>query len=341
VFFLSLEDDLMRLFGSERIAKIMDKTGAEEGEVLTHPLITRSIETAQKRVELQNFQARKRLLEYDDVMNQQREVVYSLRLFGLEGGEELKAEVIRMIEAALDGFVEEHTSEGPDKWDRSLVAAALLRHFLISAPDIEDPEKVPDAEALRSLLHAAGRKAFDAKLATWDELGKRYNIEQLTEKVLSHLVLRILDEKWKDHLWELDHLRSGIYYRSLGQKDPLIEYKKEAFEMFVDLLRDIRATFAEQFFKHQLQVGPPPPQRRPAGVPSRAAAEAKPESEADLMVPGAARQRPMPQQMIASHGDAPGGRTATQQKSVQKVGRNEPCPCGSGKKYKKCHGSKA
>ncbi len=341
VFFLSLEDDLMRLFGSERIAKIMDKTGAEEGEVLTHPLITRSIETAQKRVELQNFQARKRLLEYDDVMNQQREVVYSQRLFGLEGGEELKAESIRMIEAALDGFAEEHTSESPDKWDRGLIAADLLRHFLISAPDIEDPEKVPDADALAALMHEAGHKAFEAKLATWEELGKRYNHDQLAEKVLSFLSLRVLDEKWKDHLWELDHLRSGIYYRSLGQKDPLIEYKKEAFEMFMDLLHDIRATFAEQFFKHQLQVGAPPPQRRPGGVPTRPEAESEPKSEADLMVPGAARRRGVPQGVTTSHGESASGGTATQQKSVPKVGRNQPCPCGSGKKYKKCHGARA
>jgi len=340
VFFLSLEDDLMRLFGSERIAKIMDRTGAEEGEVLTHPLITRSIETAQKRVELQNFQARKRLLEYDDVMNQQREVVYSLRLFGLEGGEELKAEAIRMIEAALDRFSTETAADDPGKWDRSMIAASLIRHFLISVPEIEDKEKVPDVDALSLLLHKAGRKAFEAKLATWDELGRRYGMEQLAEKVLSHLVLRVLDEKWKDHLWELDHLRSGIYYRSLGQKDPLIEYKKEAFDMFVDLLHDIRATFAETFFKHHLQVGAPPPQRRPVGVPTRAEGEPKPQSEADLMVPGAGRRPAMPAGMTTSRGEAPATQTATQQRSVPKVGRNDPCPCGSGKKYKKCHGAR-
>jgi preprotein translocase subunit SecA len=341
VFFLSLEDDLMRLFGSERIAKIMDRTGAEEGEVLTHPLITRSIETAQKRVELQNFQARKRLLEYDDVMNQQREVVYSLRLFGLEGGEELKAEAIRMIEAAFVGFVGEHAGEPPDRWDRKLITANLLRHFLISAPDIEDGEKIPDAEALTRLLNEAGCKAFEAKLATWEELGKRYGIENLAEKVLAHLVLRVLDDKWKDHLWELDHLRSGIYYRSLGQKDPLIEYKKEAFDMFVDLLDDIRATFSETFFKHQLQVGAPPPTRRAAGVPARPAGAAEPKSEADLMVPGAAKTRPIPSPTTASRGDGALAQVATRQSGVPKVGRNDPCPCGSGKKYKKCHGARA
>ncbi|UCD25957.1 MAG: preprotein translocase subunit SecA [Gemmatimonadota bacterium] len=338
VFFLSLEDDLMRLFGSERIAKIMDKSGAEEGEVITHPLVTRAIENAQKRVELQNFQARKRLLEYDDVMNQQREVVYSLRLFGLEGGEEMKAEAIRMIEAALDRFTEEATEgNNPEQWDRDLIATDLLRRFLISAPDITDPEKVPDLDTLSEMLKEAGRKSFEAKLATWDELGSRYNIERLADKVLSHLTLRVLDEKWKDHLFELDHLRSGIYYRSLGQKDPLVEYKKEAFEMFVDLLHDIRFTFSEQLFKHQVQVGPPPQERAVGAAQAEKAEPPAPRSEADLMVPGAMRGRQIQQGITASHGDnvISGPAKGT---GVPKVGRNEPCPCGSGKKYKKCHG---
>ena len=340
-FFLSLEDNLMRLFGSERIAKIMDKSGAEEGEVLTHPLVTRAIESAQKRVELQNFQARKRLLEYDDVMNQQREVLYSLRLFALEGGEELKAEAIRMIEAALDRFIAETAADNPDQWDRKVISTALLRSFLISAPDIENPDVVKDAESLATLLHDAGQKAFEAKLATWDELGSRHSVDQLAEKVLAHLSLRVLDEKWKDHLFELDHLRSGIYYRSLGQKDPLVEYKREAFDMFVDLLQDIRSTFTETFFKHQLQVGAPPPGRGGAPPPRRMVQPTKPASETDLMVPGAMKPR-IPQQMMqATHGENPAEKApAAQQRSMPKVGRNDPCPCGSGKKFKKCHGAK-
>jgi len=302
--------------------------------------VTRAIENAQKRVELQNFQARKRLLEYDDVMNQQREVIYSLRLFGLEGGEEMKAEAIRMIEAALDRFVEENASDNPDKWDRELMTQDLLRRFLISAPDINDPEKVADAEALSTTLREVGRKAFAAKIATWDELGARYNIERLADKVLSHLTLRILDEKWKDHLFELDHLRSGIYYRSLGQKDPLIEYKKEAFEMFVDLLHDIRYTFSEQLFKHQVQVGPPPQDRAMGAATAQQPQRSAPQSEADLMVPGAARARQLPQSMTASHGDNVISGPTKGKGGVPKVGRNDPCPCGSGRKYKKCHGVK-
>ncbi len=338
-FFLSLEDDLMRLFGSERIAKIMDRSGAEEGEVITHPLVTRAIGNAQKRVELQNFDARKRLLEYDDVMNQQREVIYSLRLFALEGGEELKAEAIRTIDGALTRFAEEEL-DGSEDWDRELVSTALLQRFLLSAPDIQDADKVPDLGSLASLLHAAGRTAFETKLVTWDELGSRHGIEQLGEKVLSHLFLRVLDEKWKDHLFELDHLRSGIYYRSLGQKDPLVEYKREAFDMFVDLMHDIRSTFTETFFKHQLQVNAGPPAQRPAGP--RVEQRSEPVSETDLMVPGAARTRSRTDGIVTSHGERPSaGGAAVGQQTMPKVGRNDPCPCGSGRKYKKCHGAKA
>src|SRR5262249_9445046 len=139
-FFLSLEDDLMRLFGSDRIARLMDRMGAQEGEMLTHPLITRSIEQAQKRVELQNFQSRKRLLEYDDVMNQQREVIYSLRSFALEGGEELKGEAIKMVEQALSRRIEQAlgTVEDPLEWDVELLRQELLMHYLISLPSLEE-----------------------------------------------------------------------------------------------------------------------------------------------------------------------------------------------------------
>src|SRR6266850_22099 len=173
VFFLSLEDDLMRLFGSDRIAKWMGDDESGESEVITHPLVTRAIGNAQKRVELQNFQQRKRLLEYDDVMNQQREVVYGLRLFALEGGEELKAEAVKMIEAAVARFVEENAADSPDKWDRKAIETDLLLKYLISAPDVNDPKKVADVDSLTSLLREAGRAAFQARLKSWDEQGQR------------------------------------------------------------------------------------------------------------------------------------------------------------------------
>src|SRR5262249_7184845 len=260
-FFLSLEDDLMRLFGSERIAALMDRMGAQEGEVLTHPLITRSIEGAQKRVELQHFQSRKRLLDYDDVMNQQREVIYSLRTFALEGGEELKGEALKMIEKAITFRVEtnlEEFQEG-EQWDFALLRQDLLMHYLPQDPEVEKHDLRPtDQTGAINASVEASRKAFHAKLASLDtvrdELGTPYG-----DRLLSLVMLNVLDEKWKDHLYDLDQLRNSIHYRSWGQQDPLIEYKQEAYKMFVDLMNDIYNTFSERFLKVQLILEPPPP----------------------------------------------------------------------------------
>src|SRR5687767_8789681 len=187
-FFLSLEDDLMRLFGSDRIAKLMDKMGAEEGEMLTHSLITRSIEQAQQRVELQNFQSRKRLLEYDDVMNQQREVIYSLRSFALEGGEELKAEALGMVERAIGKRVETSLSsyEDAEEWDYGLVHQDLLMHYLLVIPELENPDVRPTSlEAMRSLAVERGQQSFATKLVT---------LAEHANQVLSLVMLNVLDE---------------------------------------------------------------------------------------------------------------------------------------------------
>jgi preprotein translocase subunit SecA len=339
-FFLSLEDNLMRLFASDRIARWMEKTGAEEGEVITHPLVTRAIGNAQKRVELQNFQARKRLLDYDDVMNQQREVIYSLRLFALEGGEELKAEVQRMIDGALGHFAEEFAAAAPDEWDRKFITADLLMRFLVSAPDVEDSQKVPDLDALKETIKRAGREAFKAKLASWDEIETRYGAADLTERLLSNFMLQVLDEKWKDHLYDLDQLRNAIQYRAWGQKDPLIEYKREAFDLFEDLVHDINQVFTERFFR--LQVQGPPVGRTATGPATAPKPPAGPKvtesSDIDLLLPGVAKAKSQLNRAVTSAPEG-SGPPQPQQRSVPKVGRNDPCPCGSGKKYKKCHGS--
>src|SRR5215211_4943284 len=220
-FFLSLEDDLMRLFGSDRIAKLMDRMGAEEGEMLTHPLITRSIEQAQKRVELQNFQSRKRLLEYDDVMNQQREVIYSLRSFALDGGEELKGEALKMIEKAISRRLETSLAEyePEEAWDFNLLRQDLLMHYLLTVPSFEEGADRPTSvtEAQEHAVEAA-KKAFNDKLTGLAEFGDR---------LLSLVMLNVLDEKWKDHLYDLDQLRNAIHYRSWGQKDPLISTSRK------------------------------------------------------------------------------------------------------------------
>ncbi|MEO8579376.1 MAG: preprotein translocase subunit SecA [Gemmatimonadales bacterium] len=375
-FFLSLEDDLMRLFGSDRIAKLMDRMGAQEGEMLTHSLITRSIEQAQKRVELQNFQSRKRLLEYDDVMNQQREVIYSLRSFALEGGEELKAEAEKMIEKGVAKRVENMlaTFDSQEDWDFALVRQDLLMHYMLAVPGFEDgvlPTSEADAEQ-RAV--EAGRKAFADKLSSLGEY---------SGQLLSLVMLHVLDEKWKDHLYDLDQLRNAIGYRSWGQKDPLIEYKHEAYNMFVDLMGDIHNTFTERFLRAQItfeeRLPPPPPmylsgpelggdgveraqapvrrkQYNALGVLEEVGIESGEGTDATLdIAPAEAPQkgtavRPEPTVHVAgkssSLSKAMAGGTVlgtagapAAQGDWTNVGRNDPCPCGSGKKFKKCHGA--
>jgi preprotein translocase subunit SecA len=366
-FFLSLEDDLMRLFGSDRIARLMDRMGAQEGEVLTHPLITRSIEQAQKRVELQNFQSRKKLLEYDDVMNQQREVIYSLRAFALEGGEELKGEAIKMVEKAVARRVETVLSEfdTAEEWDYDLLKQELLMHYLLQVPGFEQESTRPtelDAAQMRAV--EAGRTAFGAKIEALDMV--RDQEGGYADRLLRYVMLNVLDEKWKDHLYDLDQLRNAIHYRSWGQKDPLLEYKQEAYTMFVDLMNDVAETFTDRFLKVQLVVeeGPPndgrgellpPPPPAPTrrynalGVleaipapgsngteevvdvgPAETPAEKPVAAKRDPVIVGAGRARSMSDiASAASAGPA----------DFTNVGRNDPCPCGSGKKFKKCHGA--
>jgi preprotein translocase subunit SecA len=379
-FFLSLEDDLMRLFGSDRIAKLMDRMGAEEGEMLTHSLITRSIEQAQKRVELQNFQSRKRLLEYDDVMNQQREVIYSLRSFALEGGEELKAEAEKMIEKGVVKRVENMLAafDSQEEWDFALVRQDLLMHYMLVVPGFEDGVLPGSEDEARTRAVDAGRKAFEEKLKSLGEF---------SGQLLAIVMLHVLDEKWKDHLYDLDQLRNAIGYRSWGQKDPLIEYKHEAYTMFVDLMDDIHNTFTERFLRAQItfeeRQSPPPPmflsgpdldgngeeraprQRKkqfnalgvmeevdtdadgdggtdatldiaPAEAPKKGAA-VRPEPTLHLGNKSSPLSKALAGGPNAGVRGVPGAPGSSADWS--NVGRNDPCPCGSGKKFKKCHGA--
>ncbi|MGQ0713288.1 MAG: preprotein translocase subunit SecA [Gemmatimonadaceae bacterium] len=373
-FFLSLEDDLMRIFGSERIARLMDRLGAQEGEVLMHPLITRSISQAQKRVELQNFQSRKRLLDYDDVMNQQREVIYSLRSFALEGGEELKGEALKMVEKAVARRVETTLGEfeEPAEWDIGLLRQELLMHYLVAVPEFEAKEPPStDVAEMQELALTAARVAFDAKIRS---------LGDFSGQLLSLVTLNVIDQKWKDHLYDLDQLRAAIGYRGWGQKDPLVEYKQEAYTMFVDLMHDIHNTFADHFLKVQLVFDQPGAgggdpsrrgeQRRPQkrynalgiveevpevtaegnGAGEEAAQQAldigpapQPSTEPvaarkDPTVVGAGKLRSLePKAAAIGRAGAPGG--AADKDAWANVGRNDPCPCGSGKKFKKCHGA--
>ena len=354
-FYLSLEDDLMRLFGSERIANVMDKWGAEEGEVITHGLVTKSIERAQKRVETNNFEARKRLLDYDDVMNQQREVIYDLRLFALEGGEDLKGEMWEMIEHAARDTIEEYapSHETPESWDLAGLRRRLLLDFFITVselPEENDAEHEHDHADIEDWVVGGLKASFHNKLET---LGEH------AEQVTSYIMLSVIDDKWKDHLYDLDHLKASIGFRGWGQKDPLVEYKKEAYEMFVDLMTDLRKTLGSYFFR--AQFGPPQPRRRapqrlsysgptdsPAhGVGDRAVqagrqAAAAPASGVDELGMSARASAgpgvpsgPDPRALATNRGEARDKQPVT---VTKEPGRNDPCPCGSGKKYKKCHG---
>jgi preprotein translocase subunit SecA len=374
-FFLSLEDDLMRLFGTDRVARVMDKLGAEEGEVITHPWMTKSIERAQRRVELQNFEARKRLLEYDDVMNQQREVIYDLRLFALEGGEDLKGETWEMLERSLRAEFERiiEPDSHADDWDlKALRERLLLDYFLVASFLNQDEVSAADypwddTAALEQAVVDYAHEAYHQKL---DSFGESW------ERVLSFVVLSVIDEKWKDHLYDLDHLRTSIHYRSYGQKDPLVEYKKEAYEAFVDLMADIRRSIASLLFRAQLETRPQlraprvtsmsgpsdvigggagsaagqPVQRRPepamAATGVSAAAAATGIASAATATDAGPRQGPgggplggteAPE--IVGLGSSRAPSPAALGADFENVGRNEPCPCGSGKKFKKCHGA--
>ena len=362
-FFLSLEDDLMRLFMSDRVAGIMEKLGLEEGEVITHSMVTKSIGRAQARVEMQNFEARKRLLDYDDVMNQQREVIYDLRLFALEGGEDLKGEVREMTETAVRDNIADFTPSElrPEEWDLSGLRQRLaLDNFLI-VPELPE-ENAPDhgfdtPDDVEKLVLGKVRAGLKSKFA---EFGEH------EERILSWILLSVIDEQWRDHLYDLDHLKASIGFRGWGQKDPLIEYKKEAYEMFVGLMTDIRKKGSGLVFRAQLAPQPAPRvmapkkltlsgpsdtpgdrqatgigvgDRQVAGGQGRggyaaASAGAGAGTSQDVYTGGGGN---VLKGTVTNRGE--GGPQKQEPVTVDdKVGRNDPCPCGSGKKYKKCHG---
>ena len=322
-FFISLEDDLMRLFGSERIARIMDRLGAEDGEVIEHRMVTRSIERAQKRVEARNFEVRKHLLEYDDVMNQQREVVYDRRRHALEQHniyEQIEEEMEEVVNATFESHLPEEGSQ--EDWDLDGLYRELRQIFL-QVPEVP-PEALPELkeDGFRHELFDGIRSAYRRREGLIGA-GRMRDIERM-------VYLGVTDEKWKDHLREMDDLKEGIGLRGYGQKDPLIEYKREGFQMFVDLLDEINRETLKTLFRIPVEEERTSPRgRQPqrvslthqdaTGMGFAPGVEASPLSDtvAATSEGGPPRQRPV---------------------RVQKVGRNDPCPCGSGKKYKKCHG---
>jgi len=298
-FYLALDDDLMRLFGSDRIAGLMDKLGMEDGEPIENRMVSKAIENAQKRVEAHNFDIRKQLLDFDNVMNQQREVIYDLRreymsvedmseVFDAYVGE-LVDEVFAPLEGAPKGGPEPETLE---------VAAAQAEELFGLRPELVKGDEA-EMEAYRARV--------DEKFATLKaSAADHYN------EILRYFLMESLDRRWKEHLFNMDHLRDGIGLRGYGQKDPKQEYKREGFEMFQDLLMNIKDTAVRALSR------------------VRITSEVREEEFQHKEEPAAALQY--------SGGEEGPVKKKPQRRSAPKVGRNDPCPCGSGKKYKKCHG---
>ncbi len=322
-FYLSLEDDLMRLFGSERIAGVMDRLGIEEGEVITHPMITKSIERAQKRVEARNFDIRKHLLEYDNVMNKQREVVYTRRKRALEG-ENLHEEILEMIDDFCEDIVENFTSPGEysDAWDWDGIREELLKTMLMPLPLSDEERAGIRQEEFRERLIKTAHEMYQQK--------RRLLGDELMGQLERFATLKTIDEKWKEHLYEMDQLKEGIGLRAYGQKDPLIEYKQEGFRTFAEMLGRINEEVLEVVFKAQIQIERGPKEWQPERKREPAELATVHETATGMGFAGKSEE--------SKGAEKPTVGKRQPVRVEKKVGRNEPCPCGSGKKYKHCHG---
>ncbi|HET9844732.1 MAG TPA: preprotein translocase subunit SecA, partial [Nitrospira sp.] len=310
-FYLSLEDDLMRIFASERVSQLMLKLGMEEGIPIEHGMVTRAIANAQKKVEAHNFEIRKQLLEYDDVMNKQREVIYQHRRAVL-AGENLSDDLRDMMDTSVESALTVYcpAEQYPEEWDMKGLAEMMQGQFGLDITQgrQDGGESLRDVgrDALLEDLKAQVRDAYDRKEK---ELGP-----ELMRFLEKNFMLQVIDHHWKDHLLGMDHLRDGIGLRGYGQKDPLIEYKREGYDLFAGMMERIKSDTIERLFLVQAvregeRPAPPPP----------------------------VLSRPQPK-LTLNRGDEPVS-APTIHRSDDKVGRNDPCPCGSGKKYKKCHGA--
>src|SRR6266404_3668630 len=307
-FFLSLEDDLLRIFGAERIQKIMERLGMEEGEPIEHRWINSAIENAQKKVEAHNFDIRKHLLEYDDVMNKQREVIYTRRRETLSS-ENLKEDVLEMAVGLAEETVAAHapTDERPEDWDWKALDDALFKQFNL---------RLSLSPAERAELSSADLQEMVVKRVESIYADKE---EAFTPPVLRHLekviMLQTIDTLWKDHLLGMDHLKEGIGLRGYAQQNPLQAYQKEGFDMFEAMMGGIESDVVEKLYTVQLAR----------------------EEDVERL-----EQKRRAAPMVMSHGgEAAAAKAETVRREGAKVGRNDPCVCGSGKKYKKCCGAGA
>jgi preprotein translocase subunit SecA len=332
-FFLSLEDDLMRIFGSERITPWMERLGLQEGEAIEHRMITRAIENAQKKVEARNFDMRKHVLEYDDVMNKQRQAFYSRRREVL-AREDVHDEVMEMIEGVLVSTLDQHWPERGDPEPEQLAELAKALELQFGVPF--DPRQPPFAGGGLLEHDALGRALLDRLVAFLEEkqkyvdglAGRWPDLRLPTFSELEREILRItLDKQWKDHLHTMDGLREGISLRGYGQRDPKVEYTREGYGLFEEMNQRIDEQAVEMIFKFTVQeptVAPPPRAASVLAAPAPAGhvLEARP-------APAPVAPRPAAPARVGERGPVRPG----------KVGRNDPCPCGSGKKYKKCCGA--
>jgi preprotein translocase subunit SecA len=309
-FYLSLEDDLLRIFGSERISSIMDRLGIEEDQPIEHNLVTKAIENAQRRVEAHNFEIRKHLLEYDNVMNQQREVIYSQRREVL-GSDNLKESVMEMIEEQAEDLVNLYADEKlhSEDWDLKGLADAVYQQFSFRWAPSSGEEDGLNRDRLKEMILQQGKDLYQKKEEEFGEGTLRY-----LEKVI---MLQSVDHHWKDHLFAIDQLKEGIGLRGYAQKDPRIEYQKEAYQMFLDMLDRIKKDTIEKLFTVQIARDE---EVKEMELPKR---------QTFFLSRGA-------EPAATAGGETESGKGVTIHRDGKKVGRNDPCPCGSGKKYKKC-----
>jgi preprotein translocase subunit SecA len=301
-FYLSLEDDLLRIFGSDRIKNLMGRMGMEDGQPIEHRMVSNAIERAQKRVESHNFDIRKHLLEYDNVMNKQREVIYGQRREIL-GGANLSEEIHQMIQELTDDLLDQYTDERtmPEDWDLNGLEEALRHRFGVHLEWQEEDLKNLTLDDLREAVHQQVQAAYEAQ--------QRSIGGEIFQPLQQQIMLQMVDSLWKDHLLAMDHLRDGIGLRGYAQVDPLRAYQKEGYDMFMNMIQRIQEDTVRTLFMVRLR---------------------QPEE--------AVWQEQRQARMSFSHGG--GGESQPVQKESKKVGRNEPCPCGSGKKYKKCCANK-
>jgi preprotein translocase subunit SecA len=347
-FFLSLEDDLMRIFGGERVKALMYRLGMTEGVPIESKLISRRIENAQKSVEAQNFDARKHLLEYDDVMNKQRETIYAIRRSALEGKDQ-RDYVLGIAEDVARELVETYCprEQHPNQWNTAQFLAEMNSQFGIDA-------KAAGADPGTLSHDQLATAAADAVTKRYEEKEKQFGAD-LMRWLERRIILDVVDTQWKDHLLSLDHLKEGIGLRGYGQKDPLVEFKKEAFVLFEDMMARIDNETIRYLFHIQIQQAEKSPdemqlrperQRAQKGAGAQAAvASAAARASEPQRLPEVARQierRQQRQQKDLQYQTGPAQAEAPKPvRAGAKVGRNDPCPCGSGKKYKKCHGAAA